>query len=215
MSKEVDLEQAVMAARQHYAVLPYHGWQHALDVMADVDALLNRVESKELKAARKALIIAAAWHDVDYWRDHEALGFPSKEALSAAHAQQYLQTVRADDETIDTVGRTILATEHGALRSTDEERLLHAADIRNIGWLSSNSCEATIHLWEEEEILLGARRPWEQWQQRSAGFIDFTINEARQELPQLGLTIGGLMSFDTLAKRNRADLMNLAEPQRQ
>ena len=69
------LSNLVLSAKEYYSPeLPYHNWQHALDVMKAGQELLDRVSGRGMVADKAVIAIAAAWHDAGYHEDHTALG---------------------------------------------------------------------------------------------------------------------------------------------
>lgn len=84
-------------AREYYPnVLPYHNWDHALDMMDIVADLADRSINPEIKNKRNLLVVTAAWHDAQY--AIEDLGeFSSKEERSAYLAVKKLPELSAED----------------------------------------------------------------------------------------------------------------------
>lgn len=71
-------------AKPYYPeVLPYHNWEHAQDVMAAVGKIAINSDNPEIIDNKSLLIIAAAWHDADYYKDSSP-EFETKEQRSAA-----------------------------------------------------------------------------------------------------------------------------------
>ena len=70
-------------ARVHYPnVLPYHNWDHAKDVMASAKTIASRSVHPEIRKNGPLLVIAAAWHDADYFKA-DTPAFETKEKRSA------------------------------------------------------------------------------------------------------------------------------------
>jgi hypothetical protein len=214
MLERSDIEMFAIAAKPYYTDrLAYHNWHHAALVMRSVEVISNKINERQRShLAVGALHVAAAWHDAGYEDDHIKLGFATKEHYSSHLASEFLRTQHIPSDFIDTVSNAILGTIHDADRETNEALVLHRADIRNLGWIYSVFRDNTVNLWFEESQLKGECPSWQQWIDQTSHFITWSIEEAEREFSRLGIDLGGPMSFDTLAERNRTMLLREAEP---
>jgi len=210
--KTPPLADLILPAKDHYsAALPYHNWQHALDVMKGAQELIERLSQKGIVVDRPVIMVAAAWHDAGYHEDYKKRGYKTKEHFSAALAADFLEQASVSHEIIKKVQIAILGTIHYAKREELEALVLHRADIANIG----SDYKAFRHnnsLLYKEVALHGKQPAWPDWMQGTADLIDKLVAEAKQELPRLGETLSGPESFITNATRNARRLSGEQTP---
>lgn len=206
------------AAQAEYSDLPYHNWHHAQAVIDGVTIIADKLHHHGITTARHSLLIAAAWHDSGYHRDHTALGYPTKEAYSAALLLQYLTDTPVTTAQKQLLHDVIVATwHHYPTKRTPLQTILHRADIANIGGPASQFTANSYLLWHEA-CQRGTPRSWHQHCQQSAAFITALQAEHRRESQ-----LNGLNPHDTnldvnnepfliAAKRNQAILAELPPP---
>lgn len=124
-----ELQQALVdRAQAHYPdVLAYHNWQHAQDVMEAATRISANTTEPEVGQNGSLLVIAAAWHDADYYiPDGEE--FATKEQRSAALALRSLPELSLGENALIASG-IIDTTVNKHRKSTLFGEALHLADL--------------------------------------------------------------------------------------
>lgn len=130
MGAPVDEVQA--AATRYYTDLPYHDWTHVQEVVDAAEHLLARCWQYDVDVDDDTVRCAIYFHDAGYQWEHEAVGYDSKEAYSAAIAGDVLDTLDMDDDRIETVQDCIMATHPDATYDTTEQKVVRAADLSGL-----------------------------------------------------------------------------------
>lgn len=185
--------------------LAYHGWSHAEQVIRDVARIIRAMGALSVYVYQDLLFVAAAWHDAGY-SDPRAATFESKEHYSVFLAKREIGQKLGEDA--DVLERAILATRKGVERTTDEEIILHYADIANMGYEYDEFYEFTVRLWHE----LGSPK-WDEFLDRTKEVIGQCASEAERELPLIGLPTNTPDSFPVRARANVARLLQEPTPQ--
>jgi len=171
------------AAKQHYrADYPYHGWDHALDVISGTEIISTKLEHRGLVIAKGALVVAAAWHDTGYHEDHSVKGFSTKEEYSAHLLDEYLKNKAASEWEKTMMHNAIVATwaDHKTLR-TPYELIMHRSDIANIGGPTDEFLQNSLKLLQEQALITGRTPSWEEYVNGAVKFIEFTAAEHDHE----------------------------------
>jgi predicted metal-dependent HD superfamily phosphohydrolase len=227
MTLEIKLGPQIEAAKPFYNPdLPYHNWNHAEAVLENSKWICRELGKRSIKVNEPIVYVADIWHDAGY-SDPEANNFETKEHYSAFLAGQYLEQQDFPDWFKEGISDSILGTRHGVPRPKIEALVVHRSDILNLGGLGSIFLQNAEKIWREEMMLTGESIPWEEFRQRTMKFMDFTVEEARQEILRLqgkfyagmsmngSLSLGGPMSFDTRVVENRRALEKRSEPREQ
>lgn len=166
-------------AKKHYSnSLPYHNWDHALDMMDIVADIADRSIHPEIRGKRNLLIVTAAWHDADY--AIEDLGdFESKEARSAELAVKSLPELNQEDRNLlygGIIDTTVAKHPKGSLFG----EVTHAADV---GYFAASPARfmGRLILMREE---WGAPS-WEETVRRTVAFGATVIGEAEHVMPKV------------------------------
>ena len=140
------------AAQRHYTDLPYHNFDHAKDTLWEAMRLADLCEQHGESVNRKALIVAALFHDAGFHDDHKAKGFESKEKYSAAIMADAVSGrfgLSVSDGV--TAIEAILATEAGVKPETLEQKILVRADLANVFADTRTFLASTIKLYTESQ----------------------------------------------------------------
>lgn len=121
------------AARVHASSLPYHNWEHTLDVLSRAMDFADECENNNTPVDRKVLLGAALFHDAFFEEDPSRRGFDSKESHSAAIFSFQAEFYGFTKEQIELGKQAIMATKLGSKPETIEDRILVRADIDNVG----------------------------------------------------------------------------------
>lgn len=127
-------ELAWRAKSRYSDAYAYHDWKHAEDVMRIVANIADMSIDPYIQAHKDLLVIAGAWHDVDY--HIEDLGeYESKELRSADLAARMLPELSDEERDLVTSG-IIDTTVEKHPKSGLFGEVLHAADI---GYLADDT----------------------------------------------------------------------------
>ncbi len=112
--------------------LPYHNFSHVVETLVIAQQLADDAEANVTPLSRRALTIAALFHDAGYAKDHKELGFKTKEEYSAKlmleHADRY--GLSSSEGVI--ANKAILATQLGHKPETVEDKILVRSDLDNV-----------------------------------------------------------------------------------
>ena len=197
-----------MPAKRHYdSSLPYHNWDHALEVAENACDLADRFAARGGKRLHPGVLATAgAWHDAGFAEDHDALGFETKEHYSAQLAADHLNECKRPPAFIEEVRTAILGTIHHAARDNLYALVLHRADIANIGGPYKPFMVSAYKLFMEARLRNSAVQ-FTSWRRSTGVFLGPLISESKEELPRLGEPICGVTAFPERAASNRRTLM--------
>ena len=173
--RDSDLENA---ASEHYsAELPYHNFGHALSAALTGLKIVQDCRLENIPVDENIVYCALLFHDAGYHRDHEKMGFSTKEALSAQIARDILEKKPYPTEFIEKVEQAILCTTRDASCTTTEENAVRAADLSGLAAEYSVFRQNTVLLKQEFEMLYGQQIEWVQWIQRATTIIGGYLNQ--------------------------------------
>jgi len=158
------------AEKQYSYELPYHNWDHAKETMVYVQKL---AEVNHLSDFNKStLMIAAAWHDAGYHINNH--GFKTKEDYSVFLIERELKKHNKSGY-ITPVKILIESTKHNADRRTKVERIMHIADMYNIGQKYETFIDASCALFQENYSEVHGS--WGKWCEQSQKLIEKELDE--------------------------------------
>ena len=158
MRRNPDLEKRV--ADLYDDRLHYHNFGHVLRV---IDAGARMLEQCREEAAMEAVYYAILLHDAGFHEDHEARGFPSKEAYSAHLADRLLAELGVDGAVTARGRKAILSTHVEASCVTNEDKLVRLADLWGLAADYDQFKLDTVNLKRESEMLGGCQIGWDEW----------------------------------------------------
>jgi predicted metal-dependent HD superfamily phosphohydrolase len=156
-----------ISARHYDARLPYHNFDHALEVLERARVLLDSLEAAAIPVDRQVVRLAVLFHDAGYADDHRHLGHDSKEAYSATLAREAMRRHGAPEDQILAVINAILCTSRDGRCQTIEENVVRAADLGGLGGEYEVFHRGSINLWREGAYLTGRETPWPIWVEAS------------------------------------------------
>ena len=121
------------AAKVHSSNLPYHNWEHTLDVLSRAMDFADECEDNNTPVNRKVLFGAALFHDAFFEEDPSRRGFDSKESHSAAIFSYQAEFYGFTPEEVALGKQAIMSTKLGSRPETIEDKILVRSDIDNIG----------------------------------------------------------------------------------
>ena len=175
----VPYDQLSNRARQFYPnVLPYHNWDHALDVMANVDTIARLAVDPEVRDSRLLLGVAAAWHDADYVSD-DFSQYATREERSAALAAELLPELSPEESELLRSGILDTIVTRWPKDSLFGE-VLHAADT---GYFSAKHKHfmGRLALMREE----WGSPSWEETVERTLAFGQVVMQDYDHLMPQI------------------------------
>jgi predicted metal-dependent HD superfamily phosphohydrolase len=172
------------AAERRYGDLPYHNWRHATTARGDGLRLAERCRKYNVPINAKAVEIALLFHDADYAEDHAALGFPSKEALSAHVAGVDLLKIGYPLDFIGVVKSCILATHRDAVLTTNEQKATRAADLAQMAAPYEVFRYNSDALRKEHEILTGKPLSAQEWVDKTRTVVGFYLGQDIRLTPE-------------------------------
>lgn len=176
---EPDLEKKLMSAVEavYSPRLPYHNFEHAREIEKRVLEIADRCESEGVPINREVIRLAALFHDAGYHLDHVAKGCESKEELSTFIAREELVKLNVKPEIIEEVLKTILATHRDAEFTTNEQKVLRAADLVSLAGEFETFLKNTVLLKREIEFLRGSAISWEEWKNSTERLVKFYLSQ--------------------------------------
>lgn len=172
-------EQLVNRAESHYPnVLPYHNWEHAQDVMSATASLAIRSHNPEIINNKELLVIAAAWHDADYYLDAKP-EFKTKEERSAALVMHQLPELSAEQLSI--ISSAIIDT---TVEITPKTSIIgDALHIADLGYFAADEAKFMDRLQKMREEWGGPA--WVDVVKRTKMFGHHVIEEIQTPLFQI------------------------------
>lgn len=185
----------VDTAKQYYIDLPYHSFDHVRDTLDAAHTLLERCDRYDVAVDATVVEAALLFHDANYHRDHEAQGYGTKEAYSAAIAHDELADYGHTERFRDRVADCIRATEHSkrlerfcestnasrseheATHLTNEAKLVRAADLRNLMQDYGTFRANTEALRREHAVLHDDELPADEWVEQVTGTVEHFLDQ--------------------------------------
>ncbi len=127
----------------------YHTLSHVENCLKQMDLLSNLVSDKF------CIEVSIWFHDVIYDPKRS-----DNEELSAANAQDFLQSIQLSESQIQKITSLILLTKHPSNPQTDDEKYLIDIDLSILG--SSADTYELYETWIREEY---AHVPWEKYKE--------------------------------------------------
>lgn len=172
------LEQKLIAdAKDQYInSLPYHNWSHALDVITNAAELCDRASKFGAQVDRSLLLIAAAWHDADYYLPVEGES-RTREERSADLVHEKLTDL--SEEKREIIKSAIIDTTVGK-ESIDSTMgiLLHFADIGYFAYPDHAKFLDRMQKWQQENNYSD-----EEVVKMTRKFGRYIVDEAHKYLP--------------------------------
>jgi hypothetical protein len=156
------------AAKVHSSNLPYHNWEHTLDVLSRTMDYADECEDNNTPVNRKVLFAAALFHDAFFEEDPSRRGFDSKESHSAAIFSYQAEFYGFSQEEIELGKQAIMATKLGNKPQTIEDRILVRADIDNVGGDYEDSFLPKTQLVHDEAMRRSGESISDSFKERTA-----------------------------------------------
>ncbi|MFO1436198.1 MAG: hypothetical protein U1F34_07580 [Gammaproteobacteria bacterium] len=175
MQRNSALETAVAAL--YNPALPYHNFAHALEAVSAGEVILQRCREDGVNVDEQTVYYSLLFHDAGYHEEPATYGFPTKEEYSASLAAKMLPQFGVDANTIEMVVAAIRATHRDATFSTNEQKVVRAADLAGLAadyeiFRRNSEC-----LKEEWAYLHGRAISWEKWLEETRTIIGFFLSQ--------------------------------------
>lgn len=161
------------AANYYEASLPFHNFSHATSAInygKQIARLANSPVNQDV------IYYALLFHDAGFKESHEAQGYKTKEAYSAAIAERELAAAGVEAETVAQVVQAILATHINAECHSIEDQIVRLADIGNVGGDYKTFMIENRKAKAEHEQMTGRTIDWIQWRQHTASVLSHFLN---------------------------------------
>lgn len=153
------IKQIERIAKKYYTALPYHNFQHALQVRKNAIRFARRCRKYNIPINQEVIEIAALFHDAGYWEVKK-----DKEEHSAKIAEIELKKVGYPEKFINKIKKTIMATKGGWPLRTAEQKVIRAADLLSFAAGYKKFWEASKRIQKEYGILYKTDRfPVKKW----------------------------------------------------
>ncbi|MBT6691598.1 HD domain-containing protein [Candidatus Parcubacteria bacterium] len=169
---------------RHYENLPYHNFQHALNVVAECQKLVEKCKTYDVQVDEQVVILAALFHDAGYHQDHEEQGFESKEEYSADIAEQELNRLGLETGVINLVKECIIATHRNKPFVLVEQKVLRAADLAGLAGSYEDFLYNNEILKQELEEVHQQEIGDEEWKDVVASLIKFYLSQDIKLTPE-------------------------------
>lgn len=169
--------EAIPLARNCYADLPYHNFNHAMATADEAVRIAQRCVAEGLVVDELVVFLAGLFHDAYHHVDPKQHGFVSKEEYAAATATVLLIKCRAPMAIIKPVSAAILATHKDMPFTTVEQKIVRAADLSNFGGPYKDFLDANLRLKCEREMLGGKPISWDAWKLETHRIAEFYCSQ--------------------------------------
>lgn len=193
-------------AAKLYGELPFHNWNHARSRMKKGMAIARQCVREGIRVNLEVVKWALLFHDAGYHHDHRKIGYPTKEAHSAALARKEMERLNMDPMLIRDVEKAILSTHRDAPFQTVEEKIVRAADLAGMAGPYSAFLRDNRLLKKEQELMHGNSISWEEWKKQSEEIIGFYLSQNIQVTTQYR-DAAGKSVFHTRVRDNLARMM--------
>lgn len=151
--------------------LPYHNWDHAVQVHDKAMKLADLCESFGMTVKREALACACLGHDALFVIRPSVLKHATKEDVACQVIANTLLEMGAPKWFADEVQGIIVATKHGVAPLTIEQKIIRAADLGNVGGDYAQFRENTTRLFEEAKYLNEVTDSLATWTPKCLNFL--------------------------------------------
>jgi predicted metal-dependent HD superfamily phosphohydrolase len=180
--RNAHLEQ--VAAELYSDQMPYHNFNHVFGTLVAAELLVERCLKEDIRINSEVVYFALLFHDAGYHEDHISKGFTTKEEYSALLAVQYLRTEAVSEDTIKRAVAAILSTERHAQPTSNEEKVVRAADLAGLASDYKNFRSDVEKLRQESEMLTGRKVAWDEWKASTEETIRFYLSPVSLALPE-------------------------------
>jgi predicted metal-dependent HD superfamily phosphohydrolase len=175
--KEVRNSSIERLAANYYIDLPYHNFDHALKA-ANVGLIISkRCLQEGLSINPSVVYYALLFHDAGYHENSKQKGFQTKEEYSAFLAGEALTISGIDENLVSQVKKAIISTNRDGTFTTNEEKVVRAADLAEMAADYSQFLNNNKKLKEEAELLGGKKISWEKWKLSTENTIEFYLKQ--------------------------------------
>ena len=172
--RDLALENSV--AKLYDDKLPYHNFGHVQDTLEAADKIIERCHQERIRVVTKVVYYALLFHDAGYHHDHAQLGYESKEAYSAALAEQHTCDSGLTNKERLKISAAVMATHRNGVFVSVEQKLVRAADLAGLAAPYEIFLNNTVQLWIEHQMLNGPAS-WRAWQKSVSETLGFYLSQ--------------------------------------
>jgi hypothetical protein len=147
-------------SEQDYIDLPFHNFSHAVDVTWRTLEIVDDLKKHGIEVYTRSLVVSGFKHDSGYHKNHQVLGFDSKEELSRKLFIDSAPKYGLTGKEIRIGAQAIMATKVGTVPKTVEDKALRLADMDNVGDRYESFFHRTKLFHQELERLTGTVIPF-------------------------------------------------------
>ena len=193
-------KEVFMLAKELYADLPYHNFEHALETMNYGYDLIERCKNYNISVDEQVVGYALLFHDAGYHKDQEAKGFETKEAYATSLAEGAMNSLGIDESLIKKTNKSIMATFYKNDPESVEEKIVRAADLRGLMGSYENFKKNSLKLKKEKEFLTGKEQSQKAWVGEVKKIISHYLSQDIKLTPEHDQD--GMSEFHTNAENN-------------
>ena len=198
------------AAELYDATLPYHNFSHVQNTLDAATEIIERCHQERIRVLTKVVYYALLFHDAGYHHDHAELGYESKEAYSAALAEQHTADLDLTNQERLKISAAVMATHRDGVFISVEQKLVRAADLAGLAAPYEIFLTNTIQLWNEHEIFNGPIS-WRAWQDSVEETIGFYLSQ-QIRLTSYYCNKDGVSNFHSAVESNLQRLLKEPPP---
>jgi len=166
-----------VAAELYSDRMPYHSFKHVQGTLAAGALLVERCLKQGIPIDGEVVYYALLFHDAGYQEDHAGKGFATKEEYSAHLAVRCLRTEAISEPIIERVVAAILSTRWDAQFTSNEEKVVRAADLAGLASNYETFRANAEKLHREHEMLTGQKVTWAEWKASVKETISFYLSQ--------------------------------------
>lgn len=188
-------------AEQHYIDLPYHNFEHALNVIRKSLDLVETCNNHNIEVNEIVVVLSALFHDAGYHENLKDVGFDSKEEYSAYLAEQELEKLGFDDKIIEQIKACIISTHQNSPFTKNEQKVIRAADLAGLADDYEIFEKNNNLLREEYNLLNDTKVSDEDWKLKTKEIVDFYLAQDIKLTPEHD-DASGVSVFHKKAREN-------------
>lgn len=181
--------------------LLYHNFDHALETIANSEIIIKNCEKEKIAVDKKVVYYALLFHDAGYQENHLEKGFETKERYSAHLAHIALKQIGESKNMIESVFKTILATQKNTTLKTIEEKIVRASDLMGLADDYDTFKSNNKKFRRETEILTGKKLSSDEWKNQTKEIMEFYLNQDIK-ITQAYWNKNGQSDFHAKAQKN-------------
>lgn len=150
-------------AKELYKDLPYHNWDHALEVRDTALEIADRYLDAGIYIDRQAVDFGSILHDIHYDKYFNPKDYINLEEFQAAKSAEIIEHHGFSDDLIYEVREIVRGTAKNSTPSTLEGKIVRRADLSNVGGPYDRFVINAMKLLFEQKYLTGCTSTPSEW----------------------------------------------------